>query len=53
MYLCTYSIPICTFYGLFDYIHAFHFTVMSTSVTTPYLYSLSVLYSHSLMKLAV
>ena len=38
-------------YCFLDFIHTFHH--MSTPVTTPYLYSLSVLYSHSLMKVSV
>ena len=41
------------FYCLFNYtIHSIT-TVFSTLVTTPHLYSLSVLYSHPLMKVAV
>ena len=51
VYLYAYFIPICIFNCLFMIYSII--TVLSTPVTTPYLYSLSVLYSHSLMKVAV
>ena len=51
VYVYMHSIPICVFYCLFT-IHSI-ITVMSTPVTTSYLDSLSILYSHSLMKVAV
>ena len=51
--LCIYIRILFPFvYFIAFFIHSI-VTVMSTHVTTPYLYNLCVLYSHSLMKVAV